>query len=433
MAEVFKSEERVDIAKVAIAPLAAQLGDRGLHVNEVANQFANEKFAQASRKEISSQATLSFVKTTLTQHPELSDEMIKIRTRNMSSQDQQLVSLAAEKSGTTGFKKYDFAEQTIAQIRPLKPEERGDVLDMVKAGESFGTAMKKEKADIAQIAQEDRTAAVKPAQSAASVVSGLDKQALANMQQLADDVAVMSSRVAQESKAYSQQEQKGIGRAMGAVSMTGAAGAMAVGGAVQAVSGGRLKWGSHAMDVADNSVKALTGELQDNITAAKAADKKFMDAAIAFSDAHAKYREAVAEYGVAGAGKWAQAMNAAKSDCDRYAEEHHSSARRAAKADAALSGVYVEAGATVLASGASAGAGMALHGASHGATHSVTESAREIVSDLFKHGAEAQAAAVVLGSGQPKHHDTGEAHTEGEHAAEEAAGFPKAKSVEGHQ
>ncbi len=154
MVESFKPEERMEIAKHAIAPLAAQLQGHGVDVNAFANQFADARYATSGKGNISSQATLRFVQTVLTSHPEMADEMIRARTRNMSPDDQKLVNAAVERSGTSGYKKYAYAESVIAQTRQFSKEERGDILGIVKAGESFPAAVARERKELAAIARE---------------------------------------------------------------------------------------------------------------------------------------------------------------------------------------------------------------------------------------------------------------------------------------
>ena len=86
----------------------------------------------------------------------MADEMIRMRTQNLPATDRELVNLAVEKSGATGAKRYAYAESVLRDIRPLKPEERGDVLGIMKAGQPFAAALASEKKELGKIRRRRR-------------------------------------------------------------------------------------------------------------------------------------------------------------------------------------------------------------------------------------------------------------------------------------
>jgi hypothetical protein len=125
------------------------------------------------------------VKRTLTAHPERADELIEQRLRGWNGTDRAIVRAAVGERGNTGFRRYADAEAALRELRAFGPDERGDILAIMKAGATFRQAVGDERRALVS------TKSPPPATPAAD----LRNQAIANTRKEAKEVTELGRKV----------------------------------------------------------------------------------------------------------------------------------------------------------------------------------------------------------------------------------------------
>lgn len=130
-------------------------------------------------------ARFDHVTRTLTAHPERADALIEERLRGWSSTDRSIVRAAVAERGNVGLKRYADAEAALRDLGKFSPDERGDILGIMRAGASFRQAIGDERRALA---------APTPARQFASAAA-LREQAVANVREEAKEMAELGRKV----------------------------------------------------------------------------------------------------------------------------------------------------------------------------------------------------------------------------------------------
>lgn len=130
-------------------------------------------------------ARLDDVLRTLTAHPERADALIEERLRGWSGTDRAIVRAAVAERGNVGVKRYADAEAALRELGKFSPDERGDILGIMKAGASFWQAVGDEQRALA---------APSPARQVTSPAA-LREQAVANVRKEAKEMTELGRKV----------------------------------------------------------------------------------------------------------------------------------------------------------------------------------------------------------------------------------------------
>jgi len=471
MVEALKPEERVEAARKAIQPMASQLQRAGVDVNalvtQAAQQFANSthKDAQIPRAAISAFYNM----------PGIADKMVRMRTQGLDADGVRFANQYVSERGTQGAQKVNDANTAVNFWRGLNAEERAQAREDMNSGapardiQAAITSARKAKPVMDAHATAQAAAAQQAAREPVKQAPGTIPRATER------ETVLQMQRAVNAERTYPRDINQFGASLMGAAAMTGTVGEMVVGGVIDAgtalasaASGGRVgrtHMFTHALDTADNSVKALFGELREKVTAANTAYDRFNSLHLRYASAYERHQKAVADNDIAAMGNTAREMNELMPLLHEAAADHRSKAAAATKASQAFNSVFVAGYASALAAGAGVGiaqgtatvaaattehavAAGATHGtetaaaattehavaagATHGAEHAAHGGARaavvHVAKDTVQHGAIGTVAAKPLGALA----GTGAAHTPADAAHSQDPAKQDAHSMPDH-
>ncbi len=331
-----------------VQPLAAQLHVQGLDLNAWASSFVSRNTNANTVGAIRSNAASQFIQQAVRENPSLANRYVEMRTQNLAPADRQFVQDAT--ANATGVNKVAVTDQAVlatAGMRQMNasPEERGDVLGMIRAGTPWAAARDQVLKDRAE---EQPQQAPAPDLFAAGV-SRINAEYSAMMR--------LNSAVQGEVRSVGRPISRPLETAFGALAATGTVFAVAGGAVVDAATLGKFHMTGKALDKADTAGAAMFGDLSTAINNAHEAGRNWDAVFLQYTNAVSAYRTAADNHDIAGMNDASRRMDNIKPQLRDAASRVASTAAAGRRANGQVNGVIVSGTIAVLAN--AAGVGMA--------------------------------------------------------------------------
>ena len=342
------ADQRRQEALNVVTPLAAQLHVQGLDLNNWVNNFVSRNTNLNTVGGIRSSAASQFIQQAVRENPSLANRYVEMRTQNLSAADRQFVQDAT--ASATGVNKVAITDQAIqatAGMRQMNatPEERGDVLGMIRAGTPWAAAR-------AQVMR-DR-AEEQPQQQA---VPDVFATSLANMNAQYAAMMRLNAAVQGEIRSVGRRVDRPVEATFGTLAATGTVFAVAGAGLVDAATLGRYHMVSKALDKANTAASAMVGDLSTAINAAHNAGNNWDSVFLQYSNAVSAYRRAADDHDFNGMSQASARIDALKPQLRDAASRVATAAAAGRAASGQVNGVIVSGSIALLAN--AAGVGMA--------------------------------------------------------------------------
>lgn len=313
--------------------------------------LARRTAGPSSAAKFAKQAAFDDVKRTLAVHPERADELIEKRLAGRNGTDRAIVRAAVAERGNVGLKRYADAEATLRDLGAFSPEERGDILGIMKAGASFQQAVADERRALSMLG---------PPRTSATPARDLRQEAIANVRAEAKQLRELGRTVGAlvrqiGSPARAAELAAGVGSGAG---LLGSAAWKTAKAGVTASTKPLKEIPDGARDAGEMMAAGVTGKggRAGRIAAAEDTSRRYFQAADRYTTAHSQFERAArdGDYSTMTAAK--REMDVAAADMRAQAKKLEVEVRVIAKWDANLAKGGVSAGMAV---GAVAGAASA--------------------------------------------------------------------------
>lgn len=346
--EQLTTDQRRQEALNVVTPLAGQLHVQGLDLNAWVNNFVNRNAGANTAGAIRSSAASQFIQQAVRENPALANRYVEMRTQNMAPADRQFVQDAT--ANATGVNKVAITDQAIAAVNGMRqinatPEERGDVLGMVRAGTPWPSARAQVLRDRAEEQPQQQAA---PDLFAAGV-SRVNSEYAAMMR--------LNGAMQEEVRSVGRQISRPLEATFGTLAATGTVFGVAGGLVVDAVTLGRYHMTGKALDKANTAGAAMFGDPSTAINNAHEAGRQWDNVFLQYSDAVTAYRRAADNHDISGMNDASRRMDALKPQLRDAASRVASTAAAGRAASGQVNGVIVSGSIAVLAN--AAGVGMA--------------------------------------------------------------------------